>query len=223
MVNGITTDELSERFPLLYQMAQLGSWPSVERHGLLSTTALLDLFEVRGDERFRIQSCHRPESIAINHTVHGQAVIRDQKPMSDRSVCRALVGSGLKPADWYRELNSRVFFWLSEERLNTLMNARAYRRERHTLFVVDTKRLVERHEHRIMLSAINSGCTIPFPHKRDLKTFRRIAEYPYATRKRNRDPIVELAVDYSVADFRDFVTEVREAGAEQPAKVVWKL
>jgi hypothetical protein len=223
MVNGITADELSERFPFLYHMAQLGSWPSVERHGLLSTTALLDLFEVRGDERFRIESCHRPENIAINHAVHGQAVIRDQKPMSDRSVCRALVGSGLKPADWYRELNFRVFFWLSEERLNTLMRARAYRRQRHTVLVVDTMRLVERHEHRIMLSAINSGCTIPFPHKRGLETFRRIAEYPYTRRKRNRDPIVELAVDYSVPDVRDFVTEVREGGAEQPTKVIWKL
>ena len=202
-------------------MAQLGSWPSVEEHGLLSTTALLDRFEVGGDERFRIESCHRPESITINHAVHGRAVIRDQKPMSDRSVRKALAG-GLKPADWYRELNSRVFFWLTEERLNTFMNARAYRGQRHHVLVVDTKRLVERHEHRIVLSAINSGCTIPFPHKRGLKTFRRIAEYPYATRKRNRNPIIELAVDYSVPDIRDFVIEVKEAGAGQPTKVVWK-
>src|ERR1700690_2977008 len=138
MVNGITTDELSARFPLLYHMAQLGSWPSMEEHGLLSTTALLDLFDVRGDERYRIESCHRPESIPIVHPKHGRAVIRDQKPMSDRSVRKALIG-GLEPADWYRELNSRVFFWLSEERLNTLMNARAYRDQRHTVLVVDTK------------------------------------------------------------------------------------
>jgi hypothetical protein len=221
MVNGVTIDELSGRFPLLYHMAQLGSWPSVVEHGLLSTTALLDLFEVRGDERFRIESCHRPESIPINHPVHGRAVIRDQKPMSDRSVRRALVG-GLKPADWYRLLNSRVFFWLSEERLNTLMNARAYRCQRHNVFVVDTRSLVERHEHRIMLCAMNSGCTIPFPHKRGRETFQTIADYPYAGRKRNRDPIVELAVDDGVPDIRDFVTEVREAGAEQPTKVTWK-
>ena len=131
MVNGITIEELSGRFALLYHMAQLGSWPSVEEHGLLSTTALLDRFEVGGDERFRIESCHRPESITINHAVHGRAVIRDQKPMSDRSVRKALAG-GLKPADWYRELNSRVFFWLTEERLNTFMNARAYPGERTT-------------------------------------------------------------------------------------------
>lgn len=222
MVNGITIDELSGRFPLLYHMAQLGSWLSVERRGLLSTTALLDLFEKWGDERFRIESCHRPESIPICHPVYGRAVIRDQKPMSDPSVRKALAGSGLEPSDWYRELNSRAFFWLTEERLNRLMNARAYRRQRHHVFIVDTRRLVERHEHRIVLSSINSGCTIPFPHKRGPKTFRRIADYPYAERKRNRDPIVELAVDYSVPDIRDFVAEVREAGAGQHTKVVWE-
>jgi hypothetical protein len=222
MVNGITADELSGRFPLLYHMAQLGSWLSVERHGLLSTTALLDLFEKRGDERFRIESCHRPESIPICHPVHGRAVIRDQKPMSDRSLRRALLGSGLEPAGWYRELNSRVFFWLSEERLDRLMNARAYRNLGHHVLIVDTRRLVERHEQRIMLSSINSGCTIPFPHKRGPETFRRLSEYPYAAKRRDRDPIVELAVDYSVPDIRDFVTEVREAGAGQPTKTVWR-
>ncbi len=221
MVNGITVGELCARFPCLYHMTQLGSWPSIQKYGLLSTTALLDLFESRGDERIEIESCHRPECIPIVHPKHGRAMIRDQKPMSDRSVRRALVGD-LKPEDWYRELNSRVFFWLTEERLNTLMNARAYRHQRHNVLVVDTARLVERHEHRIMLSAMNSGCTIPFPHKRDLKTFRRIADYPYESRKRNRDPIVELAVDYSVPDICDFVTEVREAGAGQRTKVIWR-
>jgi hypothetical protein len=221
MVNGITIGELCERFPVLYHMAQLGSWPSVEKHGLLSTSALLDLFEVHDDERFRIESRHRPESITIEHAVHGRAVIRDQKPMSDRSVRKALIG-GLKPAEWYRELNSRVFFWLTEERLNTLMNARAYRDKRHMVLIVETRRLVERHEKGIMLSAMNSGCTIPFPHKRGPMTFRRLAEYPYAARKRTRDPIVELAVDHSVPDIRDFVLEVREAGAGEGSETVWR-
>lgn len=202
-------------------MAQLGSWPSIQKHGLLSTTAILDLFELSGEERFRIESCHRPESIPIVHPKHGRAVIRDQKPMSDRSVGKALKGD-LEPADWYRELNSRVFFWLTEERLNTLIEARAYRHQRQTVLVIDTRRLAERHEQRIMLCAMNSGCTIPFPHKRDLNSFQRMAEYPYESRKRNKDPIVELAIDYSVPDIRDFVTEVREGGAGQGAKVVWK-
>jgi hypothetical protein len=221
MVNGIAVDELCARFPLLYHMAQLGSWPSIQAHGLLSTSALLDLFEVRGDERYRIESSHRPDSVTIRHPMHGSAVIRDQKPMSDRSLQKALAG-GLKPADWYRDLNSRVFFWLAEERLNGLLNARAYRDHPHNVLVVDTRCLVERHEGKIVLSPINSGCTIPFPHKRGPETFRRIADYPYARRKRLPNPIVELAVDYSVPDIRELVTEVRETSSGSGTKVVWK-
>jgi hypothetical protein len=49
-----------------------------------------------------------------------------------------------------------------------------------------------------------------------------MADYPYASRKRLVDPIVELAVDYSVPDIRDLVIEVREIGAGLPAKVIWK-
>ncbi len=221
MVAGITIDEISGSFPQLYHMSQLGSWPGIQKHGLLSTTALLDLFEVRGDERYRIESCHRPESIPVAHPAHGRAVIRDQKPMSDSSLRKALV-DGLEPADWYRLLNSRVFFWLTEKRLDTLLNARAYRDQRHNVLVIDTRHLVERHQHRIWLSPMNSGCTIPFHHKRGPETFRKIADYPYADRKRLADPIVELAVDYSVPDIADFVTEVRETGAGRPTGLIWK-
>jgi hypothetical protein len=32
-------------------MAEAGSWPSIKRHGLLSTTALLDLFEIPAPDR----------------------------------------------------------------------------------------------------------------------------------------------------------------------------
>src|SRR5262249_10557239 len=142
MVDGITVDELSDRFPRLFHMAELGSWPSIRERGLLSTSGLLDLFEIDSVQRFQIESCHRPESVEILHKVHGRAVIRDQKPMSDSSLCRAL-GNSMEPAAWYRELNSRVFFWLSEDRLNTLLGARAYRHQRHDILLVDTRKLVE--------------------------------------------------------------------------------
>ena len=220
-MSGITIDELSGRFPLLYHMAHLGSWPSIQRHGLLSTSALLDLFEVHGKERFRLESCHRPESVEITHPVHGSTVIRDQKPMSDQSLRRALE-DGLKPTDWYHELNSRVFFWLTQERLSTFLNARAYRHALHTVLVVDTRSLVSQHQDRIMLSPMNSGCTLPFPHKRGRETFMRMKDYPYSARRWHRDPIVELAVDHSIPDARDFVVQVREDGAERPTVVLWK-
>src|SRR6185436_11524880 len=98
------------RFPRLYHMAEAGSWPSIERHGLLSTTALLDLFEIKGAEREALELQHRPESVEIRHPRHGVAIIRDQKPLREKSLKQALQ-DGLAPRDWYRILNEKVFFW----------------------------------------------------------------------------------------------------------------
>ena len=50
---GITHEEFVRRYPRLYHMAQVGSWPSIERNGLLSTSALLDLFQIKGEARKR--------------------------------------------------------------------------------------------------------------------------------------------------------------------------
>ncbi len=223
MVNGIENDELARAFPRLYHMAQVGSWESIRRHGLLSTSALLDLFAVGDANRDRIESKHRPESIPISHPAHGSAVIRDQKPMTDKGLRRALLG-GLTPEEWYRGLNSRVFFWLTEDRLLRLLNAKAYRGERHTVLTVDTELLLQKHADRVSLSPINSGCTKPFPHPRGLSTFQRLPRYPFAEWKGKRplqDSIVELAVDYGVPDVREMVVEVRETGGGLGDALLW--
>ena len=56
-----------------------------------------------------IFGCPIPESVAITHPVEGTAVIRDQKPMTDEGLRRALE-TGLSPTDWYRILNTKAFF-----------------------------------------------------------------------------------------------------------------
>lgn len=215
MTDGITPEQLVNEYPRIYHMAEYGSWPSIQTHGLLSTTALLDLFEKNGEERFRLEACHRSESITIEHAIHGKAVLRDQKSMSDGGLLRALQ-NGLTPEDWYRSLNSRVFFWLSEKRLFTLMNAKGNRNKQHTILVIDTKLIVARHASRIALCPINSGCTKPFPAQRGKSTFQRLADYPYEfwkKKRRSRDAIVELTVDYSVPDIRDTVVEIHIGNA----------
>src|SRR5207253_9605742 len=93
------TEDLLTHFPQLYHMAEAGTWKSVRREGLLSTTALLDAFEIDGDLRCQIESCHRPECITISHPRLGTAVIRDQKPMSDRGLGKCL--QGMTPREWY--------------------------------------------------------------------------------------------------------------------------
>src|SRR4051812_10996812 len=111
----MTVDELIKHYPVLFHMAESGSWPSVMRHGLLSTSALLDLCGINGNERERIESERRPDSVSITGREFGPAVIRDNKPMSDAGLLRSL--DGYTPREWYRLLNGFVFFWTRQERL----------------------------------------------------------------------------------------------------------
>ena len=75
--------QLASRYPVLYHMAEDGSWEGIQRLGLLSTSALLDRFEVGEGRRRRIESARRPEMEAIEHPEHGRAVIRDINPMQE--------------------------------------------------------------------------------------------------------------------------------------------
>lgn len=209
---GVDVDRLVAIHPQLYHMAEDGSWPSIARFGLLSTSALLDLFEISGDDRIRIESTHRPNSIRLSHPIYGEVVIRDQAPMDDAGLQRALTGTGLEPRDWYLLLNRRVFFWLTEERLARMLSAGNYRARPHLVLTIDTRELVDRHWNRISLSPINTGATKPMPAPRGPGTFQSPNEYPFAElrrRRRVKDVIVELAVDYAVRDITDLVVERR--------------
>lgn len=204
---------LSEHYPLVYHMAALGSWPSIQRHGLLSTTALLDLFEVDVDLRESLESRKRPESVIITHAQHGTATIRDQKPLHDSMLARCLRGR-VSVEDWHRLLNSRVFFWVDEKRLNDLRNARAYREQRQTVIFANTRQLVERYGVRVRLAHINTGATRSVSHFRDRETFKTIEEY-------DRPKVVELTIDRSVPDLKEFVVRIEEIGGPEPSRVIW--
>lgn len=196
--------------PTLFHMAERGSWNSIKQYGLLSTSALLDHYAVEQHRRIEIESRHRPKSVEVTREGLPRAVVRDQIPMSDAGLRRALPNR-ISPADWYELLNSKAFFWLSEERLHRLTNAKAYRDREHDVLEVDTRSLIDAHMASIWLCPINSGCTKPIPHPRDENVFARISDYPYAywsKRRSRRERVVELAVDHSVMDIRDHVKRV---------------
>ena len=212
-------EEIIRRYPKLYHMAHRGSWRSIRRHGLRSTRALLDLFDIQNGKRTRILTEHRPETVKICHPEYGEAYVRDQKPMSDASLKRALEGSDLAPADWYELLNEKVFFWLTRDRLNRMLNARAYRDKSHDVLVVDTESLIRSNQDRVVLSSLNSGCTIPFPHSRGEDTIQPLEEYPFFEWDDKRsgnstEPVVELAVVEAVLDIWDHVVSVEVRKAE---------
>lgn len=204
-------EELLKDCPRLYHMAEKDSWASIREHGLLSTTALLDHYNVKGDERVAIEASHRPSSISISKSGLPGAVVRDQIPMSDNGLKRALRDE-LTPQDWYKILNARVFFWMTEDRLGRLLNAKSYREKEQDVLVLDSRSLVAAHREKITLCPINSGNTKPYPWPRGTDTFQRIDAYPYSHWRKKRkagERVVELCVDHGVADIVDHTLEVR--------------
>ncbi len=204
-------------------MAEAGTWPSISKHGLLSTTALLDLFQVDPPQRRKIESMRRPESVTIEHPKYGSAVIRDQKPLRESALRKCL--NNLKPSQWYEILNRKTFFWLTPERLSTLLNARAYRNKDHCVITVDTRALIERHEDRITLCPINSGSTLYNPPVRDESTFYKVADYPFSERKKTRGKqgaVAELVVDYSVSDMCEVAISAEHRKRDTCLEVIWK-
>lgn len=214
----ISKEKIVELHPILYHMAEAGIWDSVKKHGLLSTSALLDLHEIHGKERIRIEEHRRPRG-PKPCVVHGNgldpATIRDNGPANDRKL-RTCLQDGLTPRDWYKLLNGKTFFWLTVPRLITLMNA--YSDRHHLVLEVDTKKLLNRHWEKIRLTPLNTGCTSPMAFPRGLQTFLPPSEYDFEANKRKKGgatkAIVELTVEYAVPDIADYVFRATHARVE---------
>lgn len=220
----MTEDELVAHYPRLYHMAHDGAWPAIQQHGLLSATALLDLYKVTGKDRFALESERRPESVALAYGDLPGAVIRDQKPMRDHLLARCLE-DGLAPREWYEILNSRSFFWLSSSRIWRLLKARAYRDQPQTVLTIDSAQLIAAHRDRIWLSTLNSGSTLFNPQPRGLQTFKRMSDFPYEQRSKTRrkeDNVVELVVDHSVPDVAKYVLAVHRVAGDKILDEVWR-
>jgi len=218
----VDRDLLIELHPRLYHMAEGRSWPSIERHGLLSTTALLDKFEVV-EGREAIESTRRGSMVTIEHPIYGEAAIRDQKPMIESRLERCLT-DGMTPRQWYELLNGLVFFWLTEDRLRRLLGARPYRLLKHDVLTLDTARLVDDYADAILLAPYNTGSTAYEPPPRGWETFQSLSDYPFdewrARGRGLRDAVVELVVPEAVENIGDYVIRVERRRGDQLLEIV---
>ena len=179
--------------PLLYHMAEAGAWENIQRHGLLSTAALLKLFDVSETQWSTIGSEYRSSREVICHRNYGSAAIRDQTPMPPSKLERAL--TDMDPSEWYKLLNGKVFFWSTESRLISFLEARSHKNRPHDVLTVCTRSLVEQHATEITLSPINSGAVRMPTHTRGSDTFRKITDHTCKTKK---ECFAELAVEGGV-------------------------
>jgi len=220
-VRNMLINQIVSQYPKLYHMSDKRNWVSIRQHGLLSTSALLDLFEYDGAQRAQIESRLRLKEIRITHENNGEAFIRDQDPMRDRPqdgtfLVKCLVG--ISPQTWFEFLNNKVFFWTGSKGLGFMLNATLYWRKSHYIFTVDTRSLLTRHADRVLLSAMNSG-SLYKKEFRSLDTFKPIDQYQARW-------IRELTVGYSVPDIFDLTVSVDECmsqGKNVPYKTIRRI
>lgn len=215
--------EFIDRYPVVYHMAEAGAWPSIQAMGLLSTTALLDRFEITGDKRFALESARRRRIEVIRHPEHGAVSIRDNGPLLEHNLKRCLHGMTMQ--EWYELLNRKVFFWVRHERLERLLRARAYQNRAHDVLVFDTERLLQQHGETACVAPFNTGATIfPTAPRRGRDTFCPVERYDYSTAVKQRgktEAIVELTVDYSVTEVGQLLHRAERREPDQPPVALW--
>jgi hypothetical protein len=204
----VTAEEFCILHPRLYHMATAGALAQIEKYGLLSTEATLDLLKIKGARRADLLLKRRPVSVTLEDPQIGKFVLRDQIPMRDAVLAQCLVGMSIP--EWYGLLNERVFMWATQQRVETLLAARAYRKSEHLILTIDTKALVTKYEKQLRFSVINSGATLFKPPSRGPKTFSTLEDF---SEVHGAKPIVEVTVKYAIPDMREFIisSETRKA------------
>jgi hypothetical protein len=199
----------------VYHIAEADNWPSIQRDGLLSARALFERAGARAEDRAAVEK-HRP----VRAVLSDGTVIRDQSPMPPAALKPCL--RGLTPAQWYRLLNSKVFFWFDEDRVARHLHA--CRRTAQIVLTIDAEALLARHAARASVAPFNTGNARRKPAVRGRATF-----VPWPTwlasgwrsesdgvgtslRSKSHKP-VELAIDRAVPDILDFVVSRRAVEA----------
>ena len=144
---GMTVDQLANLYPHLFHMAADGAWASIQQHGLLPTSHLVETSRLTATQQAQLLEFRRVTSTAIDHPVYGRVTIRDQAPLRPDNLTKSLTDMTI--SEWLRILNERVFFWLHPDRLHRLLGARLYRSRQHDVLTIDTRSLVETHLEKI--------------------------------------------------------------------------
>jgi hypothetical protein len=185
------TSAFVAKHPRLYHVALARNVRQISRHGLKSTSVLLNLADAsQASRRPSLESARRATVAELQLSDGTKAYLRDHLPISDKNL-RRLLEPGMTLEEWYRLLNARLFFWLSLEA--AMEFAASYPDADQILYAFDTARLLAAHGARVAVSQVHSGATrgnLP----RGKSTFLRLEE---ATPKMK---LVELTVEGEVPD-----------------------
>jgi hypothetical protein len=220
----VDAHEFAIRYPTLYHMADEVAWPSIQKHGLLSTRAMVDLYDPEPAIRAAILCGVRRSCITLESDELGTMTVRDQLPLKFLDAC---LEEGATRQDFLDALNGRVFFWLSMERLQRLLSARAYKNRRHIVMHVDTAALLKAYGAEAELAPINTGSAhVPNVPKRGPDVFVALERYQFEEwhqkRTRSGEPVVELTLPYAVPGIANVVRRVELRQANDPPTTVFE-
>jgi hypothetical protein len=207
----VNHEELVSSYPVVYHTTAAGSWEAIRAHGLWTAKQIVSTARCDQETTEQVLTTRRLHAVGLTHPVLGAVRLRDQAPLRLDVLARSL--TDLSVEQWLALLSNRVFFWLHLSRVETLLSGRRNREHEHDVITVDTASLISAHRDRIRLSPINSGAALyPNAAHRGSDTFRTIADYPFAQRRRTRPPstaIAELAVIDGVHDIAAHTVDVR--------------
>ena len=216
-------EELWRHYPVVYHIAWGGSSPSIQEHGLLSTKALLRLYGKTDEAIAALTQARRAHWVEIDCPGRPSAVLRDQKPMTDAGLRRALDGSA-EPWQWYDLINSMVFFWPTTARLGTMLTASAYEGVAHG------RAGCGREGAGGDWSATTSGSRRSTAGARDaclgrgdVTLFKRFADYPFEYRRRKYGvarAVAEVCVVDRVERIAEAVLDVKRGTAGEVMKAL---
>jgi hypothetical protein len=156
----------ADRHPVLFHVTERASVPSIRRHGLLSASALCQLFEVPAGRRSALLDANRERYELIEHPQHGSTVLRRQL-MRDHAMLTRLA-PGMGPPAWRRFINGMVFFVVDEARAARL---RDYDREREQVILAwGTSALMDAGAELLACRYNNGMMDRTPPHRRRLRS-----------------------------------------------------
>ena len=177
--------DIAGKFPKIYHVTRPSALPLIHKHGLLTAMSLVDLFEVPHTDRDKLLRRKRLNTQKLNHPVHGEAWLSDNKPIYEASLIPALENN-LELTDWMGMLNARTFYWPKLRNAKILRNASAYRKEQRVIIEIDTLEFAKRNLDRIEITPFNSGSANRIAAKRGLSTFTPLSKYSYYEWRRLR-------------------------------------
>jgi hypothetical protein len=152
----MTPDQFLDRCKFVSHVGPVGAWDQIAKHGFRTAEQLILASDVSEDERQRLLSTPRQESVHLR--VDGdEVVLRDQAALFARKDLTSILGEGLDVSEWIRLLNRRTFFFTDQLTMQKFRDKYAERDGAQEVIWLSPLRVIRAEGLCLELTSQNSG------------------------------------------------------------------